>query len=258
MKSTYLTCDISEPNKDKFGWKSHCPFIISPQGFLIGARPENACEPIEPPPKENLTGNFIVLIKRFECNFDIKVPSSHQQTCTVYYPSYCVWVLVWTSLVLLLRCIPEQILWYSNYTEWFWLLVASCVNAHLKHWKQQKAHAISAAVDWSGSCHYEATYAMFHSAFVSAGGVSEWVLTKTPRSAHRGRKTGRGHFPKHSFLPLFLFLLQLCVWYLMCGAEKCWFPNELRKEAWELIFISQVECIGTVVVFPSNGKAELE
>lgn len=43
------------------------------KGFLIGARPENACEPIEPPPKENLTGNFIVLIKRFECNFDIKV-----------------------------------------------------------------------------------------------------------------------------------------------------------------------------------------
>uniref|UniRef100_A0AAX7VA38 Ring finger protein 13 n=1 Tax=Astatotilapia calliptera TaxID=8154 RepID=A0AAX7VA38_ASTCA len=42
------------------------------KGFLIGARPENACEPIEPPPKENLTGNFIVLIKRFECNFDIK------------------------------------------------------------------------------------------------------------------------------------------------------------------------------------------
>uniref|UniRef100_A0A3Q4B2E0 RING-type E3 ubiquitin transferase n=1 Tax=Mola mola TaxID=94237 RepID=A0A3Q4B2E0_MOLML len=43
------------------------------KGFLIGARPENACEPIEPPPKDNLTGAFIVLIKRFECNFDIKV-----------------------------------------------------------------------------------------------------------------------------------------------------------------------------------------
>ena len=47
--------------------------ISSPQGFLIGARPENACEPIEPPPRDNLTGAFIVLIKRFECNFDIKV-----------------------------------------------------------------------------------------------------------------------------------------------------------------------------------------
>uniref|UniRef100_A0A3P9JBS9 E3 ubiquitin-protein ligase RNF13 n=1 Tax=Oryzias latipes TaxID=8090 RepID=A0A3P9JBS9_ORYLA len=43
------------------------------KGFLIGARPENACEPIEPPPSDNLTGAFIVLIKRFDCNFDVKV-----------------------------------------------------------------------------------------------------------------------------------------------------------------------------------------
>nr|XP_033936960.1 LOW QUALITY PROTEIN: E3 ubiquitin-protein ligase RNF13 [Pseudochaenichthys georgianus] len=43
------------------------------KGFLIGARPENACQPIEPPPRDNLTGAFIVLIKRFDCNFDIKV-----------------------------------------------------------------------------------------------------------------------------------------------------------------------------------------
>ncbi|KAA8589515.1 hypothetical protein FQN60_012880 [Etheostoma spectabile] len=42
------------------------------KGFLIGARPENGCEPIEPPPRDNLTGAFIVLIKRFDCNFDIK------------------------------------------------------------------------------------------------------------------------------------------------------------------------------------------
>lgn len=47
-----------------------------PQGFLIGARPENACEPLDPPPRENLTGAFIVLIKRYDCNFDMKVPSS--------------------------------------------------------------------------------------------------------------------------------------------------------------------------------------
>ncbi|XP_051779942.1 E3 ubiquitin-protein ligase RNF13 [Erpetoichthys calabaricus] len=44
------------------------------KGFLVGARPENACEPIDPPPlKDNSTDTFIVLIKRFDCNFDIKV-----------------------------------------------------------------------------------------------------------------------------------------------------------------------------------------
>ncbi|XP_055796885.1 E3 ubiquitin-protein ligase RNF13-like [Salvelinus fontinalis] len=44
------------------------------KGFLIGARPANACEPIDPPPiRDNLTAAFIVLIKRFDCNFDIKV-----------------------------------------------------------------------------------------------------------------------------------------------------------------------------------------
>ncbi|XP_066503744.1 E3 ubiquitin-protein ligase RNF13 [Hoplias malabaricus] len=45
------------------------------KGFLVGARPENACEPIDHAPnreREN-SSTFIVLIKRFDCNFDIKV-----------------------------------------------------------------------------------------------------------------------------------------------------------------------------------------
>ncbi|TSK53812.1 E3 ubiquitin-protein ligase RNF13 [Bagarius yarrelli] len=44
------------------------------KGFLISARPENGCVPIDPPPvRENSSSSFIVLIKRFHCNFDIKV-----------------------------------------------------------------------------------------------------------------------------------------------------------------------------------------
>ncbi|XP_030072853.1 E3 ubiquitin-protein ligase RNF13 [Microcaecilia unicolor] len=44
------------------------------KGFLIGSKPENACEPIAPPPlKDNSTSTYIVLIRRLECNFDVKV-----------------------------------------------------------------------------------------------------------------------------------------------------------------------------------------
>ncbi|KAI1236072.1 hypothetical protein IHE44_0002168 [Lamprotornis superbus] len=43
-------------------------------GFLINSKPENACEPIAPPPlRDNSSGAFIVLIRRLECNFDVKV-----------------------------------------------------------------------------------------------------------------------------------------------------------------------------------------
>ncbi|KAJ6669384.1 hypothetical protein lerEdw1_008193 [Lerista edwardsae] len=44
------------------------------KGFLISSKPENACEPITPPPlKDNSSHEFIVLIRRLDCNFDVKV-----------------------------------------------------------------------------------------------------------------------------------------------------------------------------------------
>ncbi|CAL8364855.1 unnamed protein product [Lota lota] len=51
-------------------------------GVLVASRPMNACSAIDPPPlpplgNANLT-KFIVLIKRFECNFDIKVLHAQQ------------------------------------------------------------------------------------------------------------------------------------------------------------------------------------
>ncbi|KAG7280223.1 hypothetical protein CRUP_037584 [Coryphaenoides rupestris] len=51
-------------------------------GVLVASRPMNACSAIDPPPSihggdANLT-KFIVLIKRYECNFDIKVLHAQQ------------------------------------------------------------------------------------------------------------------------------------------------------------------------------------
>ncbi|XP_053164176.1 E3 ubiquitin-protein ligase RNF13 isoform X1 [Hemicordylus capensis] len=44
------------------------------KGYLISSKPENACEPITPPPlKDNSSHEFIVLIRRHDCNFDTKV-----------------------------------------------------------------------------------------------------------------------------------------------------------------------------------------
>ncbi|XP_064418399.1 E3 ubiquitin-protein ligase RNF13 isoform X2 [Latimeria chalumnae] len=43
------------------------------KGFLISSKPENACEPIDPPPLKDNSTTFIVLIRRLDCNFDIKV-----------------------------------------------------------------------------------------------------------------------------------------------------------------------------------------
>ncbi|XP_016096778.1 E3 ubiquitin-protein ligase RNF167-like [Sinocyclocheilus grahami] len=53
-------------------------------GVLVEARPQNACMPIDPPPVSptpsdpNSTTKYIVLIRRYDCNFDIKVLHAQQ------------------------------------------------------------------------------------------------------------------------------------------------------------------------------------
>lgn len=64
-----------------------CLSLSLPQGVLVEASPLNACIPIDPPPVSptpsdpttNSTTKYIVLIRRYDCNFDIKVNVPAQQ-----------------------------------------------------------------------------------------------------------------------------------------------------------------------------------
>lgn len=47
-------------------------------GYIIEAKPANACIPIQAPPEQSNFTKFIALIRRYSCNFDIKVLHAQQ------------------------------------------------------------------------------------------------------------------------------------------------------------------------------------
>ncbi|CAI9566831.1 unnamed protein product [Staurois parvus] len=57
---------------------SDAEYVLLLQGYIIQAEPEYACELIAPPPIKDNKTIFFALIRRFECNFDIKVLHAQQ------------------------------------------------------------------------------------------------------------------------------------------------------------------------------------